>query len=320
MNRAFSIRQTFTVQLFALLAFLGARACVGAAEKPVLVAAEQVRIVRNVTYRDLLVGEDAGGDRNKLDLYLPRDQKDFPVIFFVHGGAWRQGSKDFMGLYASYGLYWAHRGVGVVVPNYRLSPRVQHPAHIHDVAKAFAWTHRNIAQYGGRTDAIFVSGHSAGGHLVALLASDEQYLKAEGLSLAAIRGVMPISGVYRIYGQYLDASVTADGTGRAPARFSSVFTNDPKVRKDASPLTHARPGLPPFLVIYADNDLPTLPEMAEEFGAALKKAKCDVEVLQVKRRNHMTVFLDASRDGDPAERAIKEFLAKHIAQRSAPAK
>jgi acetyl esterase/lipase len=305
-----AVLRAFSAVLVLAATFAAARA----ADEPSSANSTGVRIVRNLAYRDLLSGEDAADERNKLDLYLPRDQKDYPVIFFVHGGAWRQGSKDFMGIYAAFGLYWAHHGVGVVVPNYRLSPGVQHPAHINDVAKALAWTYRNIGKYGGRADAIFVSGHSAGGHLSALLATDDRYLKGEGLSLAAIRGAIPISGVYRIYGQYLDASVTADGTGRSPARFNSVFTSDPKVRKDASPLSHARPGLPPFLIIYADHDLPTLPAMAEEFGATLNKSKCDVRVLAVKKRNHMTVFLDASRDGDPAEQAISDFIAKHVAR------
>src|SRR5437773_2522251 len=67
---------------------------------------------------------------------------------------------------------------------------------IEDVARAFAWTHKNISSYGGRADQIYVTGQSAGGHLAALLATNERYLKAEKLSLKDIKGVMPMSGVY----------------------------------------------------------------------------------------------------------------------------
>src|SRR5262245_18228170 len=155
----------------------------------------EVEAVRDITYYE---GDDADQVKHKLDLYLPKGQKDFPVLFFVHGGAWSMGDKRFFGVYSSFGKQFAKHGIGTVVTNYRLSPGVQHPEHIKDVARAFAWTQKNIANHGGKADQIFVCGHSAGGHLVALLATDETYLKAVGLGLNTIRGVIPISGVYQV--------------------------------------------------------------------------------------------------------------------------
>src|SRR5262245_18121268 len=132
----------------------------------------EVQVVSNLAYYD---GKDADEVRHKLDLYMPKGKKDFPVLIFVHGGAWSMGTKD---LYGPLGKVFAKNGIGTVVINYRLSPKVQHPAHVQDVARAFAWTHKNIAKHGGNPDQIFISGHSAGGHLVALLATDESHLKA----------------------------------------------------------------------------------------------------------------------------------------------
>src|SRR5262249_24390060 len=159
-----------------------------------------------------------------------------PVLMFIHGGAWRIGDKSHFGLYSSVGMSFAEQGVGTVVPNYRLSPKVVHPAHVQDVARAFAWTHRNIKKYGGNPKQSFLSGHSAGGHLAALLATDDTYLKAEGLSLKDVKGVMPLSGLYE---------VTHHGV------FTPMFGKDLEVRKKASPLHHARADAPPFLIIYA---------------------------------------------------------------------
>src|SRR5207237_6481418 len=136
--------------------------------------------------------------RNRLDLYLPKGKKDFPVVFLVHGGAWMLGDNRCCGLYSSVGEFLASQGIGVVLPNYRLSPAVKHPEHVKDVARAFAWARAHIADHGGRPDRLFVAGHSAGGHLVALLATDETYLRAEGLQAADVRGVVAFSGVYRI--------------------------------------------------------------------------------------------------------------------------
>src|SRR5947209_5431295 len=79
------------------------------------------------------------------------------------------------------------------------------------VARAFAWTQKHAAEYGGRPDQIFACGHSAGGHLVSLLATDESYLKAEGLSAKDIKGVISVSGVYQVDAFNFKASVKSEG-------------------------------------------------------------------------------------------------------------
>ncbi|HKI31232.1 MAG TPA: alpha/beta hydrolase fold domain-containing protein, partial [Gemmataceae bacterium] len=152
----------------------------------------EVKEVKDIAYYE---GDDADPKKHKLDLFLPKGQKDFPVLIFVHGGAWVFGDRK---MYGSLGNTFAKNGIGTVVISYRLTPQVQHPGHIEDVARAFAWTHENIGKYGGKADQIFVSGQSAGGHLTALLATNETYLKAHKLSLKDIKGAIPISGVYTI--------------------------------------------------------------------------------------------------------------------------
>jgi acetyl esterase/lipase len=259
----------------------------------------EVRPVRNIAYRELYQGENASKDKNKLDLYLPRGERDFPVVFFVHGGAWRNGHKDYFGVYSTFGMSLARQGIGAVVPNYRLSPEVRHPDHIKDVAKAFAWTCRNIAKYGGRADEVFVCGHSAGGHLVSLLATDDSYLKAEGLTLRAIRGAIPLSGVYAI--------------PEVNDLFNSMFGNDAKVRRDASPILHARPDAPPFLIIYADYDLAWCGKScSEDFCKAIKSKKGEAETLEVRQRNHVTILVNACLRTDPVPQAILKFIAAHL--------
>src|SRR5262249_162151 len=161
-------------------------------KKPTLGGSFEVTAVKDIAYFE---GEGADPAKHKLDLYLPRGQKDFPVLFFIHGGTWSSGDRK---LYAPLGETFAKNGVGVVIISYRLSPKVQHPAHIEDVAKAFAWTVNNIGKHGGNPEQIFVSGHSAGGHLSALLATDDTYLKAEKLTVGNIKGVLALSGVYTV--------------------------------------------------------------------------------------------------------------------------
>jgi acetyl esterase/lipase len=281
-----------------------------------------VREVKNVPY---WTGRDADPARHKLDLYLPRTDKPFPVIVFVHGGAWVLGDKGFFGWGGDIGRCFARLGIGAVLPSYRLSPGVKHPGHVKDVARAFAWTSKHIAQYGGRPDQLFLCGHSAGGHLVSLLASDEVYLKEVGLDASAIKGVISVSGVYRIP-QFDHALTAAPSPGKSSfdltsvlqqfdlpiTPFSSVFGNDARVLRDASPLSHVHAGLPPFLLIYAGGDLPLLPDMAREFARGLKDARCDVHLLQVKDRDHETVMFDATTADDPVTRAIRGFVEGHL--------
>jgi acetyl esterase/lipase len=250
----------------------------------------EVQVIKDLAYSD---AKDADPVRHKLDLYLPKGHKDYPVLLFIHGGAWTQGSKAG---FAKVGQMFARNGIGAASANYRLSPKVTHPAHIQDVAKAFAWVHKNIGKYGGRKDEIFISGHSAGGHLVALLATDPSYLEAEGLKLTDIKGAIPVSGVYRVGGG---------------GKMSNVFGKDPELARKASPMVHVKGKHPPFLILVADNDLKGFDRLAEQFCKALGKAECKAEVLTVKDRNHGSVMFRMANQDDPGTQAVLAFIARH---------
>jgi dipeptidyl aminopeptidase/acylaminoacyl peptidase len=257
-----------------------------------------VEEIKDIPYQ---TGDGADPVKHKLDLYLPRGQKDFPVLFFVHGGTWKSGDKR---LYGPLGHVFARNGVGVVVTNYRLSPKVKHPAHIEDVARAFAWTCANMGKHGGRVGEIFCCGHSAGGHLVALLATDESYLKAEKLSFSNIKGVIPLSGVFTII----------------PGLFSSQFGNDAEVCRKASPLNHVTEKHAPFLLIYADKDFLFLDRMAEQMCAALKKCQCEANTLKVKDRDHISIIVQVQKEEDLTTQAILDFIGRYSSLQLTPRK
>jgi acetyl esterase/lipase len=260
----------------------------GPAHLPHAAGRFEVAVVKDLAYYE---GKDADPVKHKLDLYYPRDRAGYPVLFFVHGGSWRSGDKR---IYAPLGEVFARHGVGAVIVNYRLSPKVKHPAHAEDVARAFAWTVRNVARYGGRAEQIFVCGHSAGGHLVSLLATDESYLKAHKLGLGAIKGVLALSGVYLIF----------------PGPTRAAFGTAPQVCRNASPLSHVGEKRPPFLLVYADRDYPTLGWMAERMAHALRKHKCEAQTMEVKGRTHVSLIVGVAKD-DSTAGAILRFIAAH---------
>jgi acetyl esterase/lipase len=238
-------------------------------------------------------GKDADPERNKLDLYLPKGRKDFPVLFWVHGGALREGDRKKT---RPLGETFAKQGIGFVTTGYRLSPAVKHPAHIEDVARAFAWTIRNISKHGGRADAVFVSGHCAGASLVALLATDESYLKTHELAFSSIKGVISVSGVQR---------------HEFNEQWTDTFGTTPEAFANASPLNHVGVRHPPFLILFAQKDNDDVRKTSAELGELLAKRKIEGTVVDVKDRDHGSIVREIPKAGDPTARAILEFVNRH---------
>jgi len=275
-----------THRIASLLPFL-----LGAAGLHAQDARYEVEKHKNLAYN---TAKDADPVRHTLDLYVPKGAKDFPVMMFVHGGAWKTGNKD---LYGPLGETFAKQGIGAAVINYRLTNSkgtVKHPDHIQDVARAFAWVKASCGKYGGSKDKLFVSGHSAGGHLVALLGTDETYLKAEGCTTRDICGVMAISGVYTI----------------TPLVLGDIFGKDDAVCKAASPISHCEGSHPPFLIAYGNKDFPFLDLMAEEFGKKLKDCKNEATVMKLDRDHFSIVIQMGTKADDQLTRAMVEFMTK----------
>ena len=268
---------------FALLAVFFAVGFAQAAES-------EIEVKKDIPYR---TDKDADKERNILDVHSPKGKNDLPVIFFVHGGSWTFGNKGtFIGPAKSY----CEAGFVVVAINYRLSPKSKHPAHIEDVAKAFAWTVDHIGEYGGDPKKIVAMGHSAGGHLVALLGTDESYLKSEKKSFKDIRGVVGVSGVYRI-----DSRVK---------QFHSIFGDDESGCKAASPLEHVGDKHPAKLLVYADKDFAGLGKQAEDLSKALGKNKCEATAKEYADRTHLTILSKQSSPDDPVFKDVKEFVVE----------
>jgi acetyl esterase/lipase len=235
-----------------------------------------LRIVRDVDY---VANADYADGKDRLDIYVPDGARSAPVIFSIHGGALEAGDRSeerFVG------QRFAGAGYVTVVISYRLSPDVSHPAHIQDVAAAFAWVTRNIAQNGGDPHRILVIGHSAGAYLAMLLASDPRWLSEHKLSPRDIAGVAPVSGFYWV-----------DREGVAPDRPAYVWGKDRKAWVEASPAHYLRPDMPPVLLLDTDGDEGWRQQQKADFATALRAAgDTDVTVYKVRGRTHMSVWTE----------------------------
>jgi acetyl esterase/lipase len=299
-----------------MMLLLGAAKNLHAANKPG--AVRPVRVFKDIVYYGTPFDRDHY--RHELDVYMPQGKGPWPVLFFLHGGGWVMGSKDdVLGLfgYATIARCLAERGLVVVIPNYRLSPGVHHPEHIKDVARAFAWTWSHAHKYRANPDEIFVCGHSAGGHLAALLATDDRYLRQVHRSPRDIRAVIGISGVYAVDDLDWKFAIAAPlGLGQVKMDvqpFSGVFGNDPKTAFDASPLHHVHRGLPPFLLLSAAWDYPPFDRMSAQFAKTLSNAGCPVETRTIPACTHETMLFDIPHLTIEAKSRdiILKFIDKH---------
>ena len=316
--------------LFVSLAlFLAAPAVEAAAPPPA------IRTTFDVRYHP-------GRDRHLLDVFAPAlsgkadPARRYPVVLFVHGGTWMAGDKDHRGHIRAVGQALARRGYVAVLINYRLSPGVRHPEHVKDVARAFAWVRKHIAEQGGDPDRVVLAGHSAGGHLVTLLVADECYLADPALGLdsgdrKAICAVVSLSGVYRVpeadeframSSDIIDNLAGEEGSRSfmRPALFAfsqginpfrMVFGSDPAICKKASPITHARKGLPPMLLLQAEREVPGLRAMTADFAKALRGHGNVVEVAEVEDTTHRTILYELRARDSEATKHVRSFIARH---------
>ena len=258
------------------------------------VTSSQVRVIPNLDYAP---SADHPDNKGRLDLYVPERANRAPVILSIHGGGLRQGDKSQQGFV---GQRFASAGNVTVVLNYRLSPSVTHPAHIEDIAAAVAWTKKNVAQYGGDPDKVFVIGHSAGGYLAALLVLDPRYLAVHRLKPRDVRGAVSVSGFFYV-----------DRPGVAPDRPKDTWGTEVATWKDASPAKYVRGNVPPLLLLYADGDDAWRKQQQTDFAAALRKAgDRDVETQLITGRTHGTVWSKMADGEEETSRAILQFITR----------
>lgn len=129
----------------------------------------------------------------RLDIYRPAAEGEYPVVVFFYGGRWSEGSRT---MYPFVGEAFAERGYITVIADYRKYPEVRFPTFVEDGAQALAWVHDHIETYGGVTERVYLAGHSAGAHIASLLVADERYLAAHGKRPDIVRAFAGLAGPY----------------------------------------------------------------------------------------------------------------------------
>jgi acetyl esterase/lipase len=230
-----------------------------------------VRRQRNVEFARV------AGKRLKLDVTIPSapapaGRRLRPALMQIHGGAWVIGDKREQGIPLL--NHMAAQGwVGFNV-NYRLSPSVALPEHLHDLKRGLAWIKEHAEEYGVDPDFICVTGGSAGGHLTALMGltpNDPRYQPGFEDADTSVAAAVPFYGLY---------DFTDEGAfGHDPQVFrkflepivvQAFLDEDPERFREVSPLHHVRADAPPFFVIHGDRDTLAPIEDARAFVEALR--------------------------------------------------
>lgn len=172
-------------------------------------------------------------ERCKLDIYYNKLQKDCPVVVWFHGGGLTSGRKELPN-------ELKNQGYVVVGVNYRLLPNVKIDECLDDCAAAVAWVFNNIAKYGGDSQKIFLSGHSAGGYITTMLGLDKTWLDKYHVDANRIAGLIPFSGQMISHFAY--------------RKMNGIDNLQPTIDKYA-PLYHVRKDAAPLVLITGDRNI-----------------------------------------------------------------
>jgi len=214
---------------------------------------------------DLPYGAD---QRQKLDVYSPRNAVGRPVVIFWYGGSWVTGSKA---NYRFVGTALAGEGFVAVLPDYRLYPRVTFPLFDEDGARAVTWVQNHAREFGGDPRRIVLMGHSAGAHTAAFLAFNHAFLERFGADSRGIVGLVGLSGPYAL----------VPDTDVLRATFPRPFTE-----RDWQPTRWVDARAPPTLLVHGLEDTEVAPEQTIGLHDALERAHVRVQMDLIPRRGH----------------------------------
>ena len=192
-----------------------------------------------------------------LDLHMPLDVSDSNLVVWVHGGAWRSGSKEDMPLGAL-----VEAGYTVASVDYRLSPVAPFPAQVHDIKAAIRYLRARAPRYGYRADRIAIAGASAGGHLAALVGTTNGNAELEGTIGDHLDQSSDVQAVVDYFGPTNFMTILSQSTAhglevRVPALqllLGGQPDDKPELAKLASPVNHVDAKDPPLLLIHGDQD------------------------------------------------------------------
>lgn len=237
----------------------------------------------------------------QLNVFAPKKRKGLKnVLIFVHGGSWNSGKKS---TYNFLGNRFARKNIVTVIVDYPLSPGATYKEMAETVAASVKWVKENIFKYAGNPQKIFLSGHSAGGHLAALVSVDEKYLGAN----SPLKGTILLDAAGLDMYSYLKEENFPEGNV-----YLNAFTNDQVKWKDASPLYHIHKGMPPMIIYCGGKTYPSIRVGNDRFVAALQPIAPATNYTIVKGKRHIGMITQFLFTGNKMYKEIIQFMNDQV--------
>ncbi|HVT36047.1 MAG TPA: alpha/beta hydrolase [Nevskiaceae bacterium] len=213
----------------------------------------------------------------RADIYTPTAAVGAPVVVYFGGLRWSEGDKAD---YKFVGQALASRGFVCVIPNVREYPQVRFPAFVQDGANAIKWTRQHVGLYGGDLEKLIIMGHSSGAHIAAMLALDEEWLKAVGGSRAWLRGMIGLAGPY-------------DFLPLTDPDLRDIF-GPPEDFEKGQPIFYVDGQNPPLLLIHGEDDDSVLVKNSINLADAVRHAGGAVETVIYPKLSHRFALITMS--------------------------
>ncbi|WP_031428365.1 alpha/beta hydrolase [Flavimarina sp. Hel_I_48] len=214
-----------------------------------------------------------------LNIFRPKNTgNNNDVLIFVHGGNWDSGNK---GLYSQLGRNFARKGMLTVIPGYTLSPGADVKTMTEQITEAVTWTHEHIKDFGGNPNRIFITGHSAGGHLAALATMNPAYLKDTSYIKGIILNDAAGLDMYSYLNEYPPTSED---------HYLTTWGNTDSSWLEVSPINYIDENTPPMLIYLGTKTIPSIFKYNELFVLALQEVQPKVKpVLLDKKHKKMVI-------------------------------
>ncbi|MGV8914460.1 MAG: alpha/beta hydrolase [Kaistella sp.] len=258
---------------------------------------------QSIKHKNVIYGQTVGNEDLKANIFVPNNSegKKLPVLIFVHGGNWNSGNKN---QYGFFGRNFAKKDVITVIAAYTLSPKANVEQMTNEIATAIKWVQKNISTYHGDANQLFVTGHSAGGQLVASAVLNPKFDIADN----AISGIILNDAAGIDMKDYLEKyPPTTDDD------YLATWSSNPENWRQASPIYFLNENSPPFLIYVGTKTYPSITTANEHFLKELNKYQPAVKPIMIEK-SHIPMVLQYFFPGSERFTEIADFLHKNKKQ------
>lgn len=241
-------------------------------------AFQSIHRSKNISY----ISSENGLPEKQLNVFAPKKAKDLPVLIFIHGGSWNKGRKE---IYDFMGTRFARREVVTVIIDYPLAPEYKIPVMERASVMAVKWVYENIKNYGGDPNKIYISGHSAGGHLAALATIKKEPYEELGFSNPLKGAILNDPAGLDWYWFLTERKEKYNAEDNYDA-----FTDNPAVWKDYSPIYYLTGNEIPLLILEGEKTYPGIRLTVDRFRKAADEKGTNLDYSFYENKKHIPMI------------------------------